>query len=87
MAREADQIGAGAASDLEHAAPAKLIERYQPRQMMQLLEMILLEIGEEAGRARRMRRDVEVVNVRVPVRAHGALGRRVIRTCGHERLL
>ena len=87
MARESNQIGAGAASDLEHAAAAILIERHEPRQMVQLLEMILLEIGEEAGRARRMRRDVEVVNVRVPVRAHGALGRRVIRTCGHGRLL
>ena len=87
MTREADQIGAGAASDLEHAAPAELIERHEPRQMVQLLEVILLEIGEEAGRAGRMRRDVEIVNVRVPVRAHGALGRQVIRTRGHERLL
>ena len=75
MTRESNQIGAGAASDLQDAAPAKLVERHEPRQMMQLLEMILLEVGEEAGRARRVRRDVEVVNVRVPVRAHGALGR------------
>ena len=67
--------------------PRILIERHEPRQMVQLLEMILLEVGEEAGRARRVRRDVEVVNVCVPVRAHGALGRRVIRTCGHEGLL
>ena len=67
--------------------PAELVERHEPRQMVQLLEMILLEIGEEPRRARRMRRDLEVVNVRVPVRANGALGRRVIRTCGHEGLL
>ncbi len=87
MTRESNQIGAGSASDLEDAASAELVERHEPRQMVQLLEMILLEIGEEARRAGRMRRDVEVVNVCVPVRAHGALRRRVIRTCGHERLL
>ena len=49
VSREANQIGAGAASDLEHAAAAILIERHETRQMMQLLEVILLEIGEEAG--------------------------------------
>ena len=48
VSRESDQIGAGAASDFEHAAAAILVERHEPRQMMQLLEMILLEIGEEA---------------------------------------
>ena len=73
MTYERDQIGAGAASDLQNAAPAELIERHEPRQMVQLLEVILLEIGEEAGRAGRMGRDVEIVNVCVPVRAHGAL--------------
>ena len=55
MTRESNKIGAGAASDFEHAATAKLVERHEPRQMVQLLEMILLEIGEEAGRARRVR--------------------------------
>ena len=84
MARESNQVGARAASDFEHAAPAKAVEGHETRQMVQLFEVILLEIGEEARRARRMRRDVEVVNVRVPVRAHGALGRRMIRTCGHR---
>ena len=34
---------------------------------MQLLEVILVEIGEEARRADRMRRDLEIVNVLVPV--------------------
>ena len=73
VARETDEIGAGAASDLEHPAAAVLIERHQPRQMVQLFEMVLLEIGKKSGRARRMRRDVEVVNVCIPVRANGAL--------------
>ena len=36
--------------------------------MMQLLEMILVEIVEEAARADRMPRDLEIVNVPVPVR-------------------
>ena len=49
--------------------------------------MILLEIGEEARRTGGVRRDVEIVNVRVPVRAHVALGGRLIAACGHERLL
>ena len=87
MARESDQIGARAASDFEDAAAAEAVEGHETRQMVQLLEVILFEIGEEARRARRMRGDVEIVNMRVPIRAHGALGRRMIRTCGHRRLL
>ena len=87
MTREPNQVGARSASDLKDATPAKLVERHEPRQMVQLLEMILLEVGEEAGRSGRVGRDVEVVNVRVPVRTHGALGRQMIRTRGHEALL
>jgi hypothetical protein len=80
MARESNQIRTRAASDFQHSPTAKLIERYESRQMMQLLEVILLEIREEPGCARSMRRDVEVVNVRVPVRTNGALGWLGIRT-------
>ena len=46
-AGESDQIGSGTASDFEHAASAIPIEGNQPRQMVQLLEVVLLEIGEE----------------------------------------
>ena len=85
--REANQIGSRPASDFEHAAASILLERHEAWQMMQLLEVILLEIGKEAGRARRVRGDLEIVNVSVPVRADSALGRRPIRTCGHGGLL
>ena len=38
--------------------------------MMEFLEMILVEVIEEAARSHRMPRDVQIVNVPVPVRAH-----------------
>ena len=75
MPCETNQVGAGTAPDLQHAPPAELVEGHQPRQVMQFLEMILLEIGEEAGEPGGCVGDVEIVNVRVPVRANGALGR------------
>ena len=68
-ARETHQIGAGAAADFEHAPAAVAVEVDEPQQVVQLLEMILIEIGEEARRADRMRRDLEIVNVPVPVLA------------------
>src|SRR5688572_3699304 len=37
LARETHEIGAGTASDFEHAAPADLVEWHQARQMVQLL--------------------------------------------------
>ena len=55
--------------------------------MVELLEVILLEVREEAWRSGGMRRDIEIMNVRVPVRTYGALRRGGIRTCGHEQLL
>jgi hypothetical protein len=44
-------------------------------QVMQLLEMILLEIGEESRRAHRMPRNLEIVDMRFPVLTYGVLGR------------
>jgi hypothetical protein len=41
--------------------------------MMELLEMILLEIGEEALRARRMRCDLQIVDVRISISSNGVL--------------
>jgi hypothetical protein len=38
--------------------------------MVQLLEMVLIEVGEERGRAGRARADIEVVDVPVPVLAN-----------------
>jgi hypothetical protein len=49
---------------------------------MQLLEVVGVEIGEEAGRADWMFRDFEIVDVRVPVAAN--LG---TRRSGHRRIL
>src|SRR5215216_2817772 len=61
--RKTRQVGAGTAPDLQHAAPGIAIEIDQLQQMVQLLEMILIEIGEKAGRADRMRGDLEIVYV------------------------
>jgi hypothetical protein len=41
--------------------------------VMQFFEVVLLEVGKETRRPRRMRRDVEIVNMGVPIRAYGAL--------------
>ncbi len=38
--------------------------------MMQLLEVVLIEVGEEPRRSDGMRRDLEIVNVPVPVLAN-----------------
>jgi hypothetical protein len=37
-----------AASDFEHAAAAVAVERHQPRQVVELLEMVLLEVRKES---------------------------------------
>jgi hypothetical protein len=43
--------------------------------VVQLFEMVLIEVGEEARRADRMGRDFEIVNVPVPVLANGGSAR------------
>ena len=73
--REPGQIDAGAAADFEHRLAAVAVEVHEPQQMMQLLEMILIEIVEEAARADRMPGDLEIVDVPFPVRAHVVDGR------------
>ena len=65
--RESDEIRAGAAPDVEHAPAAIAVEIHEAQQVMQLLEVVLVEIGEEARRADRMLRDLEVVDVLIPV--------------------
>ena len=64
------QVDAGAAADFENRSAAIAVKGHEPQQMMELFEMILIEIVEKAARADRMPRDLEVVNVPVPVLAH-----------------
>ena len=49
--------------------PRIAVEVDQPKQVVQLLEVVLVEIGEEARRAHRVVRDLEIVDVMVPVAA------------------
>ena len=83
---EPRQIDAGAAADFEHAASAIAVEVDQAQQVVQLLEMVLVEVVEEPARADRMRRDLQVVDVLVPVLAD-AIDRRdvldALATGGH----
>ena len=46
---------------------------------MELLEMVLIKVGEEARRAHGMRRDLEIVNVLVPILAN------IVSGCGRRR--
>jgi hypothetical protein len=47
----------------------------EAEQMMQFLEVVLIEVREESRRSDGMRRDVEIVNVPVPVLSNGGSGR------------
>jgi hypothetical protein len=73
VTRESKQVCPGPAPDFQHTASPILVERHESGQMMELLEMILLEIGEEALRARRMRCDLQIVDVRIPISSNGVL--------------
>ena len=64
------EIHAGAAADLEHRAAAPAAKIDEPKQVVKLLEMILIEVVEEAARSDRMPGDLEVVDVPFPVFAH-----------------
>ena len=65
---EPREVDAGAAADFENRSAAIAVEVDEPEQVMELFEMILVEIVEKAARADRMPRDLEIVNVLVPVR-------------------
>ena len=85
---EVHQIDAGTAADVEHAPARGAGEFDEALQVVQLLEVILIQIGEEAGRADLVSRDREIVDVRVPVRAHAAPKVRFVRNgAGHDTLL
>ena len=70
---EPRQVGPGAAADVEDLLAAIRVEVDQPRQMVQLLEVVLIEIGEELPRPGRVGADVEIVDVMVPVVADGGV--------------
>ena len=67
--RESREVDAGAAADLENRPAAWAVKRHEPEQVVELLEMIPIEVVEEAARTDRMRRDVEIVDVSLPVLA------------------
>ena len=64
---EADEIRAGAAPDLEHPLSPIPVELDEPKKVVQLFEVVLIEIGEEPRRSDRVRRYLEVMNMFVPV--------------------
>ena len=65
--REPDEIDARAASDVEYRASAAGVERHQSQQVVKLLEMVLIQVVEETTRSSRVRRDLEIVYVLIPV--------------------
>jgi len=69
-AGESRKIDTRTAADLEHGAPTVAAEVDQPGQMVKLLEMVLLKIIEEAPRSDRVPRDIEIVDVSLPVAAN-----------------
>ena len=76
--REPRQVDSGPASHFENVFPPAAVEWHELEQMMELLEMIVIEVVEEAARSNRMFRDLEIVNVMVPVGAD-------LVCCGHAR--
>ena len=65
--REANEIGTGAAADVEHTFAAIAVEVHETQEVVQLLEVILVEIGEEGAGPWRLSADLEIVDVLVPV--------------------
>jgi hypothetical protein len=64
---EAHEIDARSTAHLQNVAAPEPVERDERQQMMELLEVILVEVLEEAGRPDRVRRDREIVDMGVPV--------------------
>ena len=68
--RETGQVDAGAAADFENRSPAVAVKGHEPQQMVELFEMVLVEVVEKAPGTDRMARDLEIVDMVVPVGAH-----------------
>ena len=66
--RKPGEVDAGAAPDLENAAASVSVKADETRQVMKLLEVILIEVVEESARPDGMTRDLEIVDVLIPVR-------------------
>src|SRR5688572_26578006 len=72
--REAREIVAQSAADIEQLLPAISREVYEHRQVMELFEAVGLSLREELRRADGMGRDFPVVYVPVPIGSHGVEG-------------
>ena len=68
--RKPRQIHAGATADLENHSSAVAVKPDEPEQVMKLFEMVRVEIIEKTSTPDRVTRDLEIVDVAVPVRAH-----------------
>src|SRR5262249_31573583 len=64
------QIDGGSAPHFEHRLATITVEVDEPQQMMQLFKVILIEVLEESARPNGMLRDLEIVDVPLPVGAH-----------------
>ena len=67
---EAHEVHAGAAADFENHSPAPPVKVDEPKQVVELFEMILVEIVEEPSRADRVSGNFKIVDVGIPVFAH-----------------
>ncbi len=68
--REANQVGADAAADLQQALAAIAVEVDQARQVPQLVEAVIIQIVEERERSGRCVAHLLIVDPAVPVRAN-----------------
>ena len=68
--REPSEVDSGAASDVEDCFAAVRVEIDETKQVVELFEVILIQVVEKPAGADGMPRDLEVVNVMIPVRAN-----------------
>ena len=64
---QVQQIVAWTAADVQNRSAAIAVKVHEPEQMVELLEMVLIQVVEKPARSDRMPRDLEVVNVPVPI--------------------
>ena len=67
---ETGEVDGRAAPDIENRTPAVAVKVHKPGQVVQLLEMIRVEIGEKSFRTGRMMRNLHVMNMVVPIVAN-----------------
>ena len=65
--REAGKVDACPAADFEYRAAPPAVEVDESQQMVELFEVILIEVIEEAAASDRVGRDLEIVDVPFPV--------------------